>query len=295
MNRKTFLKSLALLPLAGSTMRLQDLNKMTQPFTSTQKMPVLFLGHGSPMNAIEENEFVTGFRNVAKEIPKPQAILCVSAHWETRGTYVTAMENPVTIHDFGGFPKALFEVQYPAPGSPELANQTKDIIKKTEVHLDDKWGLDHGAWSVIKHLYPNADVPVIQLSLDYYQTPQYHYELARELASLREKGVLIIGSGNMVHNLREVSWKHLDKVYAFDWALEASDKMKQFILNDDHKALINYTSHGKAYSLAIPSPEHYLPLLYTMALKDKTDTVSLFNDKPVAGALTMTSVKIDRL
>lgn len=295
MNRKTFLKSLALLPLAGSTMRLQDLNKMTQPFTSTQKMPVLFLGHGSPMNAIEENEFVTGFRNVAKEIPKPQAILCVSAHWETRGTYVTAMENPVTIHDFGGFPKELFEVQYPAPGSPELANQTKDIIKKTEVHLDDKWGLDHGAWSVIKHLYPNADVPVIQLSLDYYQTPQYHYELARELASLREKGVLIIGSGNMVHNLREVSWKHLDKVYAFDWALEASDKMKQFILNDDHKALINYTSHGKAYSLAIPSPEHYLPLLYTMALKDKTDTVSLFNDKPVAGALTMTSVKIDRL
>lgn len=295
MNRKTFLKSLALLPLAGSTMRLQDLNKMTQPFTSTQKMPVLFLGHGSPMNAIEENEFVTGFRNVAKEIPKPQAILCVSAHWETRGTYVTAMENPVTIHDFGGFPKELFEVQYPAPGSPELASETKGIIKKTEVHLDDKWGLDHGAWSVIKHLYPNADVPVIQLSLDYYQTPQYHYELAKELASLREKGVLIIGSGNMVHNLREVSWKHLDKVYAFDWALEASDKMKQFILNDDHKSLINYTSHGKAYSLAIPSPEHYLPLLYTMALKDKTDTVSLFNDKPVAGALTMTSVKIDRL
>jgi 4,5-DOPA dioxygenase extradiol len=295
MNRKTFLKSLALLPLAGSTMRLQDLNKMTQPLNSTEKMPVLFLGHGSPMNAIEENEFVAGFRNIAREIPKPQAILCVSAHWETRGTFVTAMENPITIHDFGGFPKALFEVQYPAPGSPELATQTKSIIQKTEVHLDDKWGLDHGAWSVIKHLYPNADIPVIQLSLDYYQTPQYHYELAKELASLREKGVLIIGSGNMVHNLSKVSWQHLDKVYAYDWALEASDKMKQFILNDDHKSLINYTSHGKAYSLAIPSPEHYLPLLYTMALKDKTDTVSLFNDKPVAGALTMTSVKIDSL
>jgi 4,5-DOPA dioxygenase extradiol len=196
MNRKTFLKSLALLPLAGSTMRLQDLNKMTQPLNSTEKMPVLFLGHGSPMNAIEENEFVAGFRNIAREIPKPQAILCVSAHWETRGTFVTAMENPITIHDFGGFPKALFEVQYPAPGSPELATQTKSIIQKTEVHLDDKWGLDHGAWSVIKHLYPNADIPVIQLSLDYYQTPQYHYELAKELASLREKGVLIIGSGN---------------------------------------------------------------------------------------------------
>lgn len=265
---------------------------MTEPMKSTQKMPVLFLGHGSPMNAIEENEFVSGFRNVAKDIPKPQAILCVSAHWETRGTYVTAMENPKTIHDFGGFPQALFDVQYPAPGSPDLAKETKKIITKTEVHLDDKWGLDHGAWSVIKHLYPNADIPVIQLSLDYYQTPQYHYDLAKELASLREKGVLIIGSGNMVHNLGMVSWKDLDKSFAFDWALEASDKMKQFILNDRHKDLIAFNSHGRAYSMAIPSPEHYLPLLYTMALKDDKDTVSLFNDKPVAGALTMTSVKI---
>lgn len=273
-------------------MKLKDLNKLAEPLNNTEKMPVLFLGHGSPMNAIEENEFVSGFRNVAKGISKPQAILCVSAHWETRGTYVTAMDKPITIHDFRGFPKELFDVQYPAPGSPELAKQTKTIVKKTEVHLDDKWGLDHGAWSVIKHLYPNADVPVIQLSLDYYQTPQYHYELAKELASLREKGVLIIGSGNMVHNLGLVSWENLDKVYAYDWALEASDKMRNFILNDDHASLIKYNSHGKAYSLAIPSPEHYLPLLYTLALKDKNDNVSLFNDKPVAGALTMTSVKI---
>lgn len=275
-------------------MKLSALNKITEPLSNTDKMPVLFLGHGSPMNAIEENEFVDGFRNVSKEIPKPQAILCVSAHWETRGTFVTAMEKPITIHDFGGFPKELFEVEYPAPGSPELARETKSTIKKTEVHLDDKWGLDHGAWSVIKHLYPNADVPVIQLSLDYYQTPQYHYELAKELASLREKGVLIIGSGNMVHNLAMVSWKHLDKVYGYDWALEASEKMKQFILNDDHKQLINYNAQGKAFSLAIPSPEHYLPLLYTLALKCENETVRLFNDKPVAGALTMTSVKIDK-
>ena len=237
-------------------MRLQDLNKMTQPLSNTDKMPVLFLGHGSPMNAIEENEFVAGFRNVAKEIARPQAILVVSAHWETRGTFVTAMEKPATIHDFGGFPKELFQVQYPAPGSPELAKQTRDTVKKTEVHLDEKWGLDHGAWSVVKHLYPNADVPVVQLSLDYYQTPQYHYELAKELASLREKGVLIIGSGNMVHNLGMVSWPHLDKVFAYDWALEASDKMKKFILDDNHQELINYTSHGRAYSLAVPSPEH---------------------------------------
>lgn len=292
MNRKNFLQSLAVLPLA--TMKLNALSKMTEPLTSTDKMPVLFLGHGSPMNAIEENEFVAGFRNVAKEIPKPNAIVCVSAHWETRGTFVTAMENPTTLHDFGGFPKALFDVQYPAPGSPEFAKETKSIIKKTEVHLDDTWGLDHGAWSVIKHMYPTANVPVIQLSLDYYQTPQYHYELAQELASLREKGVLIIGSGNMVHNLGLVSWDRLGEIgFAHDWALEASDKMKQFILNDDHKQLINYNSHGKAFSLAIPSPEHYLPLLYTLALKGKNEKVTLFNDKPVAGSLTMTSVKID--
>lgn len=275
-------------------MKLSALNKITEPLNNTAKMPVLFLGHGSPMNAIEENEFVAGFRNIAKDIPRPQAILCVSAHWETRGTFVTAMENPVTIHDFGGFPKALFDVQYPAPGSPELARQTQSIITKTEVHLDDKWGLDHGAWSVIKHLYPDADVPVIQLSLDYSQSPQYHYDLAKELASLRERGVLIIGSGNMVHNLRLVSWENLNKTYAHDWALEASDKMKKFILNDHHDELIHYTAQGKAYQLAVPSPEHYLPLLYTLALKDKSDKVSLFNDKPVAGALTMTSVKIEK-
>lgn len=276
-------------------MKLQALSKITEPLGNTDKMPVLFLGHGSPMNAIEENEFVTGFRNVAKEIPIPQAILCVSAHWETRGTFVTAMENPATIHDFGGFPKALFDVQYPAPGSPKLAMETKAIIKKTEVQLDDKWGLDHGAWSVIKHLYPHANVPVIQLSLDYYQTPQYHYELAKELASLREKGVLIIGSGNMVHNLGLVAWNRLNEVgFAHDWALEASEKMKSLILNDDHQKLINYTLQGKAFSLAIPSPEHYLPLLYTLALKSKNEKVSLFNDKAVAGALTMTSVKIDK-
>lgn len=274
-------------------MKLNALNKITAPFSSTPKMPVLFLGHGSPMNAIEENEFVEGFRNISKSIPKPNAILCVSAHWETRGTFVTAMEQPKTIHDFGGFPKALFDVLYPAPGSPELANETKSLITTTNVELDHKWGLDHGAWSVIKHLYPEADVPVIQMSLDYYQTPQFHYDLMKELASLREKGVLIIGSGNMVHNLREVAWDKFDADnYAFDWALEASDKMKKYILNGDHKQLINYRCHGKAFELAIPTPEHYLPLLHALALKVDNENVTLFNDKAVAGSLTMTSVKI---
>jgi len=280
-------------PIAGAVMKLNELNKMTDPLSSTDKMPVLFLGHGSPMNAISENEFVTGFRNIAKEIPKPNAILCVSAHWETRGTFVTAMEKPITIHDFGGFPKELFDVQYPAPGNPELAKETKALIKKTEVGLDEKWGLDHGAWSVIKHLYPKADIPVIQMSLDYHQTPQYHYELAKELSSLRKKGVLIVGSGNMVHNLGMIAWDKLNAdEYGFDWAIEANEKMKEFILNGDHKQLINFRSQGKSFDLAIPTPEHYLPLLYSLALKEETDKVSLFNDKAVAGSLTMTSLKI---
>ncbi len=293
MDRSEFLRRLAILPITAAAMKLGELGALAETFAPTEKMPVLFLGHGSPMNAIEENEFVQGFRSIAAGLPKPRAILCVSAHWETRGTFVTAMPNPPTIHDFGGFPKALFDVQYPAPGSPTLARETKALVKKTEVGLDDKWGLDHGAWSVIKHLYPKADVPVIQMSLDHYQTPEYHYELARELSSLRRKGILIIGSGNMVHNLGMVAWDKLNAVdYAYDWAREASEKMKRFILEGDHQSLVKFRSQGKAFDLAIPTPEHFLPLLYTVALKDEKDEVSLFNDKAVAGSLTMTSVRI---
>ena len=293
MDRSEFLRRLAILPITAAAMKLGELGALAETFSPTEKMPVLFLGHGSPMNAIEENEFVQGFRSVAAGLPKPRAILCVSAHWETRGTFVTAMPNPPTIHDFGGFPKALFDVQYPAPGSPTLARETKALVKKTEVGLDDKWGLDHGAWSVIKHLYPKADVPVIQMSLDHYQNPEYHYELARELSSLRRKGILIIGSGNMVHNLGMVAWDKLNAVdYAYDWAREASEKMKRFILEGDHQSLVKFRSQGKAFDLAIPTPEHFLPLLYTLALKDEKDEVSLFNDKAVAGSLTMTSVRI---
>lgn len=256
-------------------------------------MPVLFLGHGSPMNAIEENEFVTGWRNIGKTLPWPAAILCISAHWETRGTLVTAMEKPRTIHDFGGFPKELFDVQYPAPGSPLLANETKSIIRNTGVGLDDKWGLDHGCWSVIKHLYPKADVPVVQMSLDYYKSPREHYDLAKELSSLRRREVLIIGSGNMVHNLGLVSWEKIEESgFGYEWALEANEKMKKLILSDNHNALIGYRSQGRAFDLAIPTPDHFLPLLYALALKEEDDTVYVFNDKAVAGSLTMTSVRI---
>lgn len=296
MNRTQFLHTvvpaLAAVPLLGAAMKLKELAKLTEPFGSTTKMPVLFLGHGSPMNAIEENEFVTGFRTIAKDIPKPNAILCVSAHWETKGTFVTAMQYPRTIHDFGGFPKELFDVRYPAPGSPDLALETKTLITSTEVGLDDKWGLDHGAWSVIKHLYPDADIPVIQLSLDYTQDPQYHYELAKQIQALRTKGILIIGSGNMVHNLRMVDWRRLNENFGFDWAIEANEHMKQFISTGDHAQLINFRNQGKAFDLAIPTPEHYLPLLYTLALQQKDEEVTLFNDQAVAGSLTMTSLKI---
>ncbi|WP_243472112.1 4,5-DOPA dioxygenase extradiol [Winogradskyella sp. MH6] len=293
MNRKEFIKSMALLPVLTSCMNVKDLDKMTAQMNSTSKMPVLFLGHGSPMNAIEENEFVAGFRKIGQELTKPNAILCISAHWETRGTYVTAMQNPPTIHDFGGFPQALFDVQYPAPGSPELAEETKKLITNTEVGLDDNWGLDHGAWSVIRHLYPNADIPVIQMSIDYTQPARYHFELAKQISSLRQKGVLIIGSGNMVHNLRMVAWRKLNEEFAFDWATEANEKMKSYILSNDFQPLIDFKSQGRAFDLAIPTPEHYLPLLYTLALKDENEKISLFNDKPVGGSLTMTSVKIE--
>ncbi len=296
MNKRIFLKLLALLPAAGIATKLNNFTNMSNIGSeSSVRMPVLFLGHGSPMNAIEENEFVQGFRAIAKTIPtKPKAIVCISAHWETRGTYVTAMENPKTIHDFGGFPRALYEVQYPAKGNTQLAGEISNMSAKTSIVLDKtEWGLDHGAWSVIKHLYPNADVPVVQLSLDIRKTPQQHFELAQELVKLRDKGVLIIGSGNLIHNLRLVDWQNFHTPdFAYDWAREAQHKLNRFILDGNYSSLINYKSLGTDIEKAIPTPEHYLPLLYTLAMRNRNEEISLFNDKAVAGSLTMTSVKI---
>jgi 4,5-DOPA dioxygenase extradiol len=267
-----------------------ELNKLSY----SEKMPVMFVGHGSPMNAIEENEFVLTWKKIGKTLPVPNAIMCISAHWETQGTHVTALEKPMTIHDFGGFPRRLFEVQYPAPGSPELARETKRIIRNTEIGLDVKWGFDHGCWSVIKHLYPEADVPVVQLSLDYSKAPLHHYELAQELSSLRDKGVLIIGSGNIVHNLSVVAWDKLNEIdFSFDWALEAKEKIKDSILNGDHKSLINYSLRGRELKMAVPTPEHYLPLLYALALKNSNEKLSFFNDQTVGGSIAMTSVIIE--
>ncbi|WP_374504616.1 4,5-DOPA dioxygenase extradiol [Flavobacterium sp.] len=272
---------------------LNDLHTVSRSFSTTDKMPVLFLGHGSPMNAIEENQFVSGFRDLAKSLPQPNAILCISAHWYTKGTKVTAMEMPKTIHDFGGFPQELFEVQYPVKGSPELALETKELLLPVEVELDETWGLDHGTWSVIKHLYPDANVPVIQLSIDYSKPPEYHFELAKQLNQLRYKGILIVGSGNIVHNLRLVDYPNFDKDnYGYDWAIEAREVVNNYLLDANFKPLLEYEKQSKALRIAIPTPEHFLPLIYTLGLKDKKDELYLFNDKLVAGSLSMTSVKI---
>lgn len=272
---------------------INDLDKIASSFSTTEKMPVLFLGHGSPMNAIEENQFVTGFRNLAQNLPKPNAILCVSAHWFTKGSKVTAMEMPKTIHDFGGFPKELFEVQYPAHGSPELATITQELLLPTVVELDLHWGLDHGAWSVIKHLYPKADIPVIQLSIDYSKPAEYHFQLAQQLSRLREKGILIIGSGNIIHNLRLVDFYNFEKDdYGYDWAIEARARINSLLLDGNFQPLLEYEKQSQAFQLAIPTPEHFLPLIYTLGLKDKSEEIQLFNDKLVAGSLSMTSVRI---
>ncbi len=274
-------------------MNLNDLTNISAHFPSSEKMPVLFLGHGSPMNAIEENQFVQGFRNISREIPTPNAILCISAHWFTNGTKVTAMDLPPTIHDFGGFPDELFAVQYPAPGSPELAKETTSLLLPLEVQEDYSWGLDHGAWSVIRHLYPEADIPVVQMSIDYTKPPEYHFELAGRLQKLREKGILIIGSGNIVHNLRLIDWRNINTVGAgWDWAIEAREKTNNWILDGNFRNLIEYQKHGTALQAAIPSLDHYLPLIYSLGLKQKSDDVSLFNDELIGGSLSMTSVRI---
>lgn len=257
------------------------------------RMPILFLGHGSPMNAIEENDFVEGFRKISKEIPKPKAILCISAHWYINKTKVLFMEKPRTIHDFYGFPSQLYEIEYPALGDKVLAQEIKDIALPIDIGLDLEWGLDHGAWSVLKHLYPLADIPVIQLSIDFTKGANFHFNLASKLKSLREKGVLIIGSGNIVHNLRLVDYANFDKDdYGYDWAVETRDFINQKLIKEDFQALIDYEKSVPNALKAIPSPDHYLPLIYVLGAKHKEENIEFFNDKMQGGSLSMTSLII---
>ena len=291
MQRIDFIRNSALTLVGMSS--LKELHKFSEDLPVTEsKMPLLFVGHGSPMNAIEDNEFSQRWFEMGKEIPLPKAVLCISAHWLTRGTHVTAMEHPKTIHDFGGFPKALFDVEYPAPGNSVLAGEVKDLIKSTNVGLDHDWGLDHGTWSVVKQMYPEANIPVLQLSIDYNKPAQYHFDLAKELAALRKKGVLIIGSGNMVHNLGMIAFdKFNEPDYGFDWAHEMNSIFKKNISARNYQPLINYESLGPSAKLAIPTPDHYYPMIYSLGLVEKQDELSFFNDKAVAGSLTMTSFK----
>ncbi len=256
---------------------------------SDQKMPVLFVGHGNPMNALEDNEYSRAWAEVGQSLPRPHAILCISAHWETIGTQVTGMDKPKTIHDFGGFPRELFEFQDPAPGSIELAYLTRETVKGAPVAVDQNWGLDHGTWSVLCRMFPEANVPVVQLSLARSQRPDYHYALGQELQALRNKGVLIIGSGNIVHNLRTAVFQDSR---AYDWAIDFDEKIKELVLDGNHDSIVHYQSLGQAARLAIPTNEHYLPLLYVLALQGKNEQVKFFADRVTMGSLSMRSLWI---
>lgn len=274
-------------------MNLNDLNNSLKPLEGAGMMPAFFIGHGSPMNAIEENPFSRTWKDLGNSIPKPSAILAISAHWETAGTFVTAMERPKTIHDFGGFPRKLYEVEYQAPGNPRLANELSTRLVNHDVRPDHSWGLDHGTWSILKNIYPEAGIPVIQLSIDYRKSPLLHYEMALELAEFRKKGVLIIGSGNLVHNLGMVDWSKIDEPeFGYDWALEADRIFKKLIADGKNNDLANYKSLGRAAQMAVPTPDHFIPMLYALALRQKGDDLTFFNDKAMMGSLTMTSFRI---
>ena len=254
----------------------------------SEKMPVLFVGHGNPMNVMEDNEFSHAWDAAGKALPKPKAVICISAHWVTRGTRVTAMDKPRTIYDFYGFPPQMYEIRYDAPGAPDLAEQVRRIIKNTEVKTDLDWGLDHGTWTVLKRMFPKADVPVIQMSLDANIEAQKHYDIGRQLKELREEDVLIIGSGNIVHNLRMARFDDS----AYNWAIEFDRRIAGWIMQNDHDSIIHYEKGDQAAALAINSAEHYVPLLYTLALKDENESVSFFADKVMGGSISMRSVRI---
>jgi 4,5-DOPA dioxygenase extradiol len=261
----------------------------TSNATSEKKTPVLFVGHGSPMNAIEDNEFSRTWAEMGRSLPPLKGIVCISAHWETRGVFVTAMESPETIHDFGGFPAALHNMQYPAPGSPELARRVQKIVKNIDVRLDQTWGLDHGTWSVLCKMFPKADIPIIQLSLDRNHDASFHYALGKQLHALRREGILIMGSGNIVHNLRVFSRRD----DGYDWAITFDEIIKQFILSGNHDAIIHYEKLGEGARLSIPTNEHFLPLLYILALQEEQEQVRFFTDKVTLGSISMRSLWIE--
>ncbi len=257
----------------------------------SKPMPTIFFGHGNPMNALFGNVWTEGWAALGREIPRPRAVLSVSAHWYLPGTLVTAMPVPRTIHDFGGFPRELHEVRYPAPGDPELAKRVQSLLAPLSVQLDQHWGLDHGTWSVLCHVFPDADIPVVQLSIDEMQPAAFHYGLAKQLSSLRDEGVLVVGSGNLVHNLHAYGWGRR-QVEAFDWAVRFEKTARDLILAGEHEPLVNYESLGRDAQLSIPTPEHYLPLLYILALRRDGETVGFPVEGVDGGSVSMLSIRI---
>jgi 4,5-DOPA dioxygenase extradiol len=264
---------------------------MGNAMTATPGLPTIFFGHGNPMNALEQNAYTEAWARVGRTIPRPKAVLSVSAHWYAPGTWVTAMPRPRTIHDFGGFPRALHEFLYPAPGSPDLAARVVDLLAPLPVGKDERWGLDHGTWSVLCHVFPAADVPVVQLSMDETQPASFHYEIGQRLATLRDEGVLVIGSGNIVHNLHAYAWgRH--PAEPFDWALRFESRARELILSGDHAPLVEYESLGRDAVLSAPTPDHYLPLLYVLGARRPRDAVSFPVTGIDGGSVSMLSVAL---
>ena len=289
MDRRTFIKH----SLIGGSIIMTE--GTLQAFASESKtwkngeaiMPVLFIGHGAPLYTLEENKYSLAWRKLATSIPKPKAIVCISAHWLTRGSFVTAMENPRTIHDFGRMDDRLFEIEYAAPGDPKLAKEIAKSLTDLHVEEDHQWGFDHGCWCVTRWMYPDANIPILQFSIDYHKEADYQYEVGKQLAFLREKGVLILCSGNIVHNLRQLRFPEST---TYDWAIEFDELSKNLIAKGDHKSLINYQKLGKAAQLSIPTPDHYYPLLYALGLQRDRDTVSFPTDGIAYGSTSMRSV-----
>lgn len=256
-----------------------------------QPMPAIFFGHGNPMNALLRNEWTEGWAAIGKDIDRPRAVLCVSAHWYLPATLVSAMPAPRTIHDFGGFPRELYQVQYPAPGDPELARRVKELLAPLPVELDNSWGLDHGTWSVLMHAFPEADVPIVQLSIDETQPAAFHFELGKRLAPLRDEGILIAGSGNLVHNLHTYAWgKHTPEPY--DWAVRFETTAKELMVKGDFDPLVNYDSLGRDALLAIPTPDHYLPLLYVLGARNTDDEITFPVQGVDGGSISMLTVRL---
>jgi 4,5-DOPA dioxygenase extradiol len=268
-----------------------------QELPETDKMPVLFIGHGSPLNIVLNNSYTESLVRLGKELPKPKVIMVVSAHWLTNGTYVTCNENPRLIYDFYGFPRELYQVKYPSSGSSEVAEFTSELVRSVQVKCNNDWGLDHASWAVLKHMYPQADIPIFEMSLDYSfnewnpKTVKYHYDLASELGKLRRKGVLIIGSGNIVHNLGMIDFRNID-AKPFDWAVEFDEKVKSNLLSGNHINLIDYRNMGRTAPFAVPTLDHYLPMIYAIALQEKDDTLEFVHEGFQYGSISMRSFRI---